>query len=102
MYAIIQDGGHQYKVEEGDVCRIQLKDVEVGASITFDKVAAVGGDQLSVGTPYVSGATVEGTVVNQLKGKKINVSFFRRRKDSRRVLGHRQRYTEVRINSINT
>lgn len=102
MYAIIQDGGHQYKVAEGDICRIQLKDAEVGSSITFDQVAAIGGDQLSFGTPFVAGASVEGTVVNQLKGKKLNVSFFRRRKDSSRTLGHRQRYTEVRINSINT
>ena len=100
MYAIIHDGGHQYRVEQGTVFRIQAKDAEVGSTMTFDKVAAMGGDELRVGAPYVEGAAVEATVVRQLKGKKIVVRHFRRRQNIRRKQGHRQRYTELRVESI--
>ncbi len=101
MYAIIQDGGHQYRVEEGQVLRVQKKDVEVGASLSFDHIAAVGGDQLRAGTPLLDGASVSSTVLRQRKAKKIVVSKFRRRKNYRRRQGHRQQFTEVRIDSIN-
>jgi len=101
MYAIIQDGGHQHKVEPGDVCLVELKDAAVGSTITFDQVAAVSGDDLRVGAPFLDGVTVDATVVRHTAGKKILVQFFRRRKDSRRRMGHRQKYTELRIEAIN-
>jgi large subunit ribosomal protein L21 len=101
MYAIIQDGGHQYKVEAGQVCRMQIKDATEGASITFDKVAFVGGDLVKVGAPYISGASVKATVLRQeVKGDKVIIGFYRRRKNSRRKVGHRQKFTEVKIDSI--
>lgn len=101
MYAIVHDGGHQYRVEPGQVCRVQLKDTPKGETFTFDRVSLVGGDGLKVGQPYVDGATVTGTVLGETKGDKIVVRHFRRRKDSRKKQGHRQRYTELRIDSIN-
>lgn len=101
MYAIIQDGGHQYKVEAGQTCRVQLKEVEAGNALTFEKVAFVGGDQVKVGSPYIPGATVKATVVRHVKGPKLIIGFYRRRKNSRRRVGHRQQYTEVKIDSIN-
>ena len=101
MYAIIQDGGHQHKVEAGATCLVERKDAVEGDKITFDKVLAIGGDELRVGAPFVEGATVEATVVRHAPGKKILVQVFRRRKDSRRRRGHRQKYTELRIDAIN-
>lgn len=101
MYAIIQDGGHQYRVEAGQVCRVQKKDAEVGSTLTFDQVAAVGGDEMTVGAPFLDGATVSATVLRQGKAKKIVVAKFRRRKNYRRRQGHRQRFTEIRVESIN-
>lgn len=102
MYAIIQDGGHQYRVEQGKKVRIQLRETEDGAKITFDQVCLVGGDgALKVGKPFVSGAVVEGKVVrNEVKAKKVIILKYRRRKASQRRNGHRQRYTEVEITGI--
>ena len=100
MYAIIQDGGHQYRVEPGSTVRIQLKDAEAGSEFTFDRVAAVGGDELRVGAPYLDGVTVRGTVLRHGRDRKIVVRHFRRRKNHRRKHGHRQGFTEVRIDSI--
>lgn len=103
MYAIIQDGGHQYKVEAGTTCRVQLKkNVEPGSGLTFDKVSFIGGDTTKVGAPFIAGASVQATVVRtEVKGEKLLIGFYRRRKNSRRHCGHRQRFTEVRIESIN-
>jgi large subunit ribosomal protein L21 len=101
MYAIIQDGGHQYKVEAGSVCKVQLKDADAGSTLTFDKVSFVGGDAVKVGTPFITGASVKATVVRNEKGPKLIIGFYRRRKDSRRKVGHRQKYTVVKIDSIN-
>ena len=101
MYAIIQDGGHQYKVEEGQVIKVQLKDAEPGATYTFDQVAALGGDgEARFGTPYLDGASVEATVLGSGRGAKIVVQKFRRRKRYRRKQGHRQGYTELRVEKI--
>ncbi len=100
MYAVIQDGGHQYRVEPGMTLSLQIKDAEIGTKITFDKVAAIGGDELKVGKPFLSGATVEATVTRQYRGEKITIGKFRRRKNYRRKSGHRQNYTEVRVESI--
>ena len=102
MYAIVHDGGHQYRVEPGQICEIQLKDTPVGESVTFDQVSFIGGDSPQIGQPYVSGAKVSATVLAETRGKKLVVRHFRRRKDSRTKAGHRQRYTQVRIESIDS
>jgi large subunit ribosomal protein L21 len=104
MYAIIQDGGHQYRVENGGRLRIQVRDnVEKGAAIVFDQVCMVGGGEgaAKVGAPYVKGATVEATVTTPMKrDRKVIVFKYRRRKNSQRRRGHRQNYTEVQITAI--
>jgi large subunit ribosomal protein L21 len=103
MYAIIADGGRQYKVEEGQILSIDLRDgVAEGASITFDQVLAVSGaGGIKIGKPLVSGATVQAEVVLPLeKGEKVYIQKFRRRKNFRRRTGHRQKYTQVKISKI--
>ena len=102
MYAIIQDGGHQYRVEKGQRLRLQLKDAAEGSTLTFDRVRLVAGEgEPRVGSPWVEGARVEARVLrSEVKGRKIHVRTFRRRKGTHRHLGHRQRYTEVEIVEI--
>lgn len=102
MYAIIETGGKQYRVSEGDVVFIEKLDVNENDTITFDKVLAVSGDQgMTVGAPYVSGAAVKATAVKNGKAKKITVFTYKAKKgSSARKLGHRQPYTKVRIESI--
>ena len=101
MYAIVETGGKQFRVSEGDVIRTDLIETEVGASVTFDRVvlAADGGD-VSIGTPLVSGASVTGTVLRQAKDKKILVFKYKPKKRVRKLNGHRQRFAEVRIDKI--
>ena len=101
MYAVIQDGGHQYKVEPGMTFRVQKKDLEVGHTLTFDQVAVIGGEGLKIGKPFVAGASVEATVQRHGRGEKIVIRKFRRRKTYRRKAGHRQEYTELKIETIN-
>ncbi len=102
MYAVIETGGKQYRVSEGDVIFVEKLDVAAGDTVEFDKVLAVGTDKkTTVGTPTVSGAAVTGTVVKQGKGKKITVFTYRPKKDSKRKMGHRQLYTKIEIKSIN-
>ena len=100
MYAVIETGGKQYKVSEGDEIFIEKLEVEDGATVTFDKVLAVGGDSLSVGAPYVAGATVEASVVKSGKGKKIYVFKYKAKKNEKKKIGHRQAYTKIRITKI--
>jgi large subunit ribosomal protein L21 len=101
MYAIIETGGKQFRVAEGDVIRTDLIDTEVGTSVTFDRVIlAANGDDLKIGTPAVSGASVTGTVLRQAKDKKILVFRYKPKKRVRKLNGHRQRYAEVRIDKI--
>lgn len=101
MYAVIRTGGKQYRVEEGDVVKIEKIDGERGSELTFDDVLLVGNDdETHVGTPTVAGASVNGTIVEQDRDKKIVVFKFRRRKNYIRKQGHRQSYTRVRINGI--
>ncbi len=101
MYAIIADGGRQYRVEEGQELEVDLKGVSTGETITFDRVLAVSSeDGLKVGKPTVEGATVSGEVVAVTQGDKLTVQKLRRRKNSRRRTGHRQMYTKVRISKI--
>ena len=101
MYAIISDGGHQYKVEEGQFLEIDYRQVEAGSEIKFDKVLAVSGDAgFKLGAPLVSGASVTAKVIGETKGEKLVVQKFRRRKNSKRRTGHRQKYVKVQIGSI--
>lgn len=100
-YAIIQKGSHQYRVSEGDVIDVDRMDAESGSEVTFDQVKLVGGENgVSVGAPLVDGASVAATVVGEVKGEKKRGMNFRRRKGSKRKLGHRQRYTRVKITGI--
>lgn len=101
MYAVIETGGKQYKVSEGDVIFVEKLSLEDGAAVSFDKVLVVGeGDSVKIGNPVVSGATVSGTVVKNGKSKKITVFKMKRKKGYRRTQGHRQPYTKVQIDKI--
>ncbi len=102
MYAIITDGGRQYKVEKGQVLDIDYRDTaETGDSIKFDRVLAISNSgELKLGTPTVSGASVTATVVGLEKGEKVYIQKFRRRKNFDKRTGHRQKYTRVTIDSI--
>ena len=100
MYAVIETGGKQYKVSEGDEIFIEKLGVEDGATVTFDKVLAVAADALTVGAPYVAGATVEASVVKSGRGKKIYVLKYKAKKNEKKKIGHRQDYTKVRITKI--
>ena len=101
MFAIIETGGKQIKVEEGQEIFVEKLDVNEGDSFTFDKVLFVGGDSVKVGAPTVEGATITATVNKQGRGKKITVFTYKRRKDSKRKKGHRQPYTKLTIDKIN-
>jgi large subunit ribosomal protein L21 len=100
MFAVIQTGGKQYRVAEGDRLRVEKLAGDVGAKITFDKVLLVGGESVKVGTPLVSGAKVSAEIVAQDRAKKIIVFKFRRRKNYRRKQGHRQPFTELKITGV--
>ena len=100
MYAIIATGGKQYKVSEGDVIKVEKLDAEVGAKVTFDNVLLVGGDTVKVGTPTVDGAKVEASVVSEGKGKKVIVYKYKRKTGYHKKNGHRQLFTQVKIDSI--
>ncbi len=102
MYAIIENGAHQYRVEPGTRLDLQLQDVaEDAKTLTLDKVLMVsdGGD-VKVGAPYVEGAKVTASIDTELKGDKITIVKFRRRKNYRRKQGHRQGYLRVRVDKI--
>ena len=100
MYAIIATGGKQYKVSEGDEIRVEKLDAEVGSAVTFDQVVAVSDGSLKVGADVAS-ATVTGTVVSQGKGKKVIVYKYKRKTGYHKKNGHRQAYTQVKIEKIN-
>jgi large subunit ribosomal protein L21 len=104
MYAIITDGGHQYKVEEGQELAIDFRESSVGDKLTFDRVLAVsnGEGDLQIGAPTLDGAKVEAEVLGADKGEKLVVQKFRRRKNSRRKTGHRSVYTRVKIAKISS
>lgn len=101
MYAIIVDGGRQYRVQPGMEVDVDYRDVPQGESIRFEKVLAVGGDDgMKLGTPVVDGASVTASVLGPKQEKKIYVQKFRRRKNSRRRTGHRQLMTRIKIEEI--
>ena len=102
MYAIIETGGKQYRVQEGDVLFIEKLNVEAGDAVDFDKVLAVSnGEELTIGSPIVEGAKVSATVEKNGKGKKVIIFKYKAKKDYRKKQGHRQPYTKVVINKIN-
>ena len=101
MYAIIETGGKQYKVCEGDIVFIEKLDVNAGDTVTFDRVKAVSvGTEFKVGAPTVEGATVTAKVVANGKGKKIYVMKYKAKKNEKKKIGHRQPYTKVQIEKI--
>ena len=103
MYAIVETGGKQYKFEEGRYTDIELLDAKESDKITFDKIVMlVNGKKSKVGTPYVSNATVDATVLKNDKAKKVLVYKQRPKKGTRIKQGHRQQFTRVMINKINT
>lgn len=100
MYAIIRTGGKQYRVAEGETIRVEKLPGDVGSQVEIDDVLMVGGDSPRVGAPTVAGAKVTATITAQDRAKKVIVFKMRRRKNYRRKQGHRQAYTELRINSV--
>ena len=101
MYAMIKTGGKQYKAEVGQPLYVEKLDVEAGDKVTFDKVILVGGDDTKIGTPYVAGATVTGTVEKQGREKKVVTYKYKPKKHSHQKKGHRQPYTKVVVDAIN-
>ena len=101
MFAVIETGGKQYKVNEGDIIFVEKLDVNEGETVTFDKVMALStGDDFKVGAPTVEGAKVEANVVKNGKGKKIYILKYKSKKNEKKKMGHRQPYTKVQITKI--
>lgn len=101
MYAVIETGGKQYRVQEGDTIFIEKVNYSEGEKVDFDKILFVSkDDDVVVGKPYIEGAKVEGTVLEQGKGKKIIVFRYKAKKDYKKKQGHRQPYTKVKIEKI--
>lgn len=101
MYAIIETGGKQYQVEEGQSIFVEKLNVEEGSKVSFDKVLLVSKDgDIKVGSPVVEGAKVEGTVERHVRGKKVIIFKFKAKKNYRKKKGHRQPFTKVKIESI--
>ena len=101
MFAVIETGGKQYKVQNGDVIYVEKLAQEENSEVKFQVVALGGENGLKIGTPYVEGASVTGKVLKNGKGKKITVFTYRPKKGSKRKMGHRQPYTKVVISAIN-
>ena len=110
MYAVVDDRNQQYRVQPGDRIKIHLRDgVAAGETLTFDKICAVGGEGPvgsegpgRVGTPFVQGVSVTAKVVRQMKGPKVVICKFRKRKNSRRRTGFRAKFTEIQIEAIHS
>jgi large subunit ribosomal protein L21 len=101
MYAVIETGGKQYRVEPGQKIKIEKLPAEAGATINFENVLMVSnGDKIQIGTPYLKEGKVSASVVSQGRGEKIRIVKHRRRKHSHKEMGHRQYYTEIEITDI--
>jgi len=101
MYAVMETGGKQYRVQAGDVFRVERLEGEAGSEVVFDKIRVVGGDNAAqFGTPLIAGAEVRAEIVSQGRANKVLVFKFKSKKNVRRLRGHRQYYTEVRIKEI--
>ncbi len=101
MYAVFRSGGKQYRASEGDHVRVERLNAQEGDDVEFDQVLMVGdGADITLGSPLVEDSRVRGVVTAQARGKKIVVTKFKRRKNYKRIMGHRQHFTEVEITSI--
>lgn len=101
MYAVVESGGKQHRVIEGETLKVEKLDLATGESLTIDQVLMVGeGESVKIGAPYVAGSTVTAEVVSHGRHKKVTIVKFRRRKHHRKQMGHRQWYTELKITSI--
>jgi large subunit ribosomal protein L21 len=100
MYAVIECGGKQYRVQEGDLVRVEKLPSEVGSNLTIDKVLLIGGEQTIIGNPFVEGARVVATVLNQDKSKKVLVFRYKAKKNIRVRYGHRQPFTAILVQKI--
>ncbi len=102
MYAVIKTGGKQYRVSAGDKLKVESLDAAEGADVQIDEVLMIGnGDDVTIGSPLISNASVSARVLEHGRGKKVNIVKFRRRKHHRKQMGHRQNYTELEITGIN-
>jgi large subunit ribosomal protein L21 len=102
MYAVIKTGGKQYRVAPGENIKIESLEADVGATIVLDQVLMVAdGEAVKVGTPTLAGAKVSATVVSHGRGPKVRIFKMRRRKHYQKTQGHRQNYTEIRVDAIN-
>jgi large subunit ribosomal protein L21 len=101
MYAVVKTGGKEYKVTEGDIIRVEKLEGNVGDPVTLKDVLMVGKEEeVQVGTPLLTHAVVTGEIVQQVKGKKVLIFKMKRRKNYRRLRGHRQNYTYLKVNDI--
>lgn len=100
MYAVIESGGKQHRVIEGETLKLEKIEVPTGETVEFDKVLMIGGDAVKIGTPLVEGSKVTAEVVAHGRHKKIKIVKFNRRKHYRKETGHRQWFTEVKITGI--
>ncbi len=101
MYAVIESGGKQHRVVEGETLKLEKLEVATGEKVKFDKILMVGeGESVKIGTPYVKGSQVTAEVVQQGRGDKVTIIKFNRRKHSQKKQGHRQWFTEVKITGI--
>ncbi len=101
MYAVIESGGKQHRVQEGEVLRLEKLEIATGENVDFDKVLLVAnGDDLKVGAPYVEGGRVTAEVLSHGRGDKVRIIKFKRRKHHDKQMGHRQWFTEVKITGI--
>ena len=102
MYAVFKSGGKQYRVSKGEKLKLEKIGIEVGKKVVFEEILSIGeGSTINIGTPYLANATVEAKVLEEGKGKKIEVVKFKRRKNYKRNFGHRQIYSLVEITAIN-
>ena len=100
MYAVIESGGKQHKVSEGDVLKVEKIDVDAGQSLEFDQVLMIGGDKVSIGAPHLEKCKVTAKVLSHGRYQKIKIIKFNRRKHYRNEIGHRQWFTELKITKI--
>ena len=101
MYAVIQTGGKQYRVKSGEQLRVESLEADIGAAVSFERVLMLGeGEGVRVGAPFLAGAAVKATVLSHGRGEKLRIFKLRRRKHYQKSQGHRQSYTEVRIDEI--
>ena len=101
MYAVVESGGKQHRVIEGETLKVEKIDIATGETLTFDQVMMVGeGDSVKIGAPYVDGSKVTAEIISHGRHKKVTIVKFRRRKHHRKQMGHRQWYTEIKITGI--